>query len=459
MQGNALQTKAMKDCAEQFNTVIVGMGKTGYSCARFLTSKNVKFAMTDSRKTPPMLAVIRKEFAHVPLYTGGFDVQVLESAEHLILSPGVSRLDPAIVAAVRNGARICGDIELFCRQAAAPIVAITGSNGKSTVTTLVGEMVRASGLKAGVGGNLGTPALDLLAEGEVDFYVLELSSFQLETVSSLNAAVAVVLNVSEDHMDRYSSMHEYTEAKARIYAGDGAMVINLDDPAVVNMQRKDRVTRCFTLREPQGDEYGVRSYGDVRWLVRGREQLMPVTKIRMAGDHNVANALAALALGSILNLPKEHMLTVLRTFPGLPHRCQWTGEINGVHWYNDSKGTNVGASCAAIKGLARNRNLILIAGGDGKGADFSSLAEIASTYLRAAVLMGRDGPAIKKMLQNIVPVCDAADMDDAVMKAGRLAERGDVVLLSPACASFDMYEDYRARGEAFKSAVNRLAER
>jgi len=449
----------MKDRVEQFNTVIVGMGKTGFSCARFLASRNVHFAMTDSRKNPPMLTALRKEFAHVPLYTGGFDAQVLAGAEQLVLSPGVSRSDPAIVAAAANGVRICGDIELFCRQAPAPIVAITGSNGKSTVTTLVGEMARAAGLKAGVGGNLGTPALDLLAEGEADIYVLELSSFQLETVSSLNATAAVVLNVSEDHMDRYSSMHDYTEAKARIYAGDGAMVINLDDPAVVNMQRKGRVTRCFTLREPQGEEYGVHSYDDVRWLVRGRAQLMPVTEIRMAGDHNVANALAALALGDILKLPQGHMLNVLRTFPGLRHRCQWTGEINGVRWYNDSKGTNVGASCAAIKGLATHRNLVLIAGGDGKGADFSSLAEIASTYLRAAVLIGRDGPAIKKVLQNIVPVRDAGDMDDAVMKAASLAERGDVVLLSPACASFDMFEDYRARGEAFISAVNRLAGR
>ena len=449
----------MKDRTEQFNTVIVGMGKTGFSCARFLASRNISFAMTDSRKNPPMLTTIRKEFPHVPLYTGGFDALVLAGAENLILSPGVSRFDPAIVAAASNGVTIYGDIELFCRQVAAPIVAITGSNGKSTVTTLVGEMARAAGLKAGVGGNLGTPALDLLAEGKADIYVLELSSFQLETVSSLNAAVAVVLNVTEDHMDRYSNMHDYTEAKARIYAGDGAMVINLDDPAVVNMQRRGRVTCCFTLREPQGDEYGVRSYGEVRWLVRGREQLLLVTEILMAGDHNVANALAALALGDILRLPREPMLHVLRTFPGLPHRCQWTGEINGVRWYNDSKGTNVGASCAAIKGLATNRNLVLIAGGDGKGADFSSLTEIASRHLRAAVLIGRDGPAIKKVLQKIIPVCDAKDMDDAVMQAASLAERGDVVLLSPACASFDMFEDYRARGEAFKAAVNRLAGR
>ena len=459
MQGNALQTQAMKDRTEPFNTVIVGMGKTGYSCARFLASRNVNFAMTDTRKNPPMLAALRKEFAQIPLYTGGFDAEVLASAENLILSPGVSRLDPAIVAAAANGARICGDIELFCRQATAPIVAVTGSNGKSTVTTLVGEMARAAGFKAGVGGNLGTPALDLLAGDAVDIYVLELSSFQLETVASLNAAAAVVLNVSEDHMDRYRSLHDYTEAKARIYAGDGAMVINLDDPAVVNMQRRGRVTRCFTLREPQGDAYGVRSYGDVRWLVRGREQLLPVTEIRMAGDHNVANALAALALGDILKFPKEPMLNVLRTFAGLPHRCQRTGEINGVRWYNDSKGTNVGASCAAIKGLATNKNLVLIAGGDGKGADFSSLAVIASTYLRAAVLIGRDGPVIKKVLQDIVPVCDGGDMDDAVMKAASHAQRGDVVLLSPACASFDMFEDYRARGEAFTSAVNRLAGR
>jgi UDP-N-acetylmuramoylalanine--D-glutamate ligase len=321
-------------------------------------------------------------------------------------------------------------------------------------------MARASGLKAGVGGNLGTPALDLLSADKVDVYVLELSSFQLETVSSLNAAAAVVLNISEDHMDRYSRMRDYTEAKARIYAGDGAMVINLDDPAVVNMRRRGRVTRCFTLNEPQGEDFGVRNYGAGRWLVRGQSQLMPAADIRMAGEHNVANALASLALGDLLKFSTGPMLHVLRTFPGLPHRCQWTGEINGVRWYNDSKGTNVGASCAAIKGLAVNKNVVLIAGGgDGKGADFSTFANIASRYLRAAVVIGRDGPLIKKIIKDIIPVCDAADMEEAVRKSASLAQRGDVVLLSPACASFDMFEDYRARGAAFTAAVSRLTER
>ena len=449
----------MKDRTEKFDTVIVGMGKSGYSCARYLAARKVDFAMTDSRKNPPMLEAMRREYAHIPLYTGGFDAELLSSAEHIILSPGVSRFEPAVAAAAGKGVEICGDIELFCRQAAAPIVAITGSNGKSTVTTMVGEMARAAGFRTGVGGNLGTPALDLLEEGKTDLYVLELSSFQLESVSSLNAVAAVVLNVTEDHMDRYRNLHDYIEAKARIYAGDGAMVINLDDPLVVNLQRRGRVTRYFTLNDPQGDAYGVRSYDDVCWLVRGNEQLLPVTEIRMAGDHNVANALAALALGEIIRLPREPMLKVLRTFTGLPHRCQWVREHDGVRWYNDSKGTNVGALVAAIKGLATGKNLILIAGGDGKGADFSSLAGIAAEHLRAAVLIGRDAPAIKKVLQAVVPVLNAGAMADAVMKAASLAQHGDVVLLSPACASFDMFEDYRARGAAFTSAVHRLAGR
>jgi len=446
----------MTDRGEQYDTVIVGMGKTGFSCARFLASRNIDFAMTDSRTHPPILEAMRKEYAHVPLYTGGLDPDLLSGAQHLVLSPGVPRSDPAIVAAAGNGVSICGDIELFCREATAPIVAITGSNGKSTVTTLVGEMARAAGLRAGVGGNLGTPALDLLAEGVVDVYVLELSSFQLETVFSLNAVAAVVLNVTEDHMDRYENLHDYTEVKSRIYAGDGAMVINLDDPLVVKMQRPGRFIRHFTLHDPQGDAYGVRFFDNVRWLVRGSERLLPVAEILMAGDHNTANALAALALGDMLRLPRAAMLKALRNFPGLPHRCQWVREIRGVRWYNDSKGTNVGAAAAAIKGLAAGKNLVLIAGGDGKGADFSPLAEIASQHLHAAVLMGRDAPAIRKVLQKTVPLYDAGSMDDAVLRAAQVARAGDVVLLSPACASLDMFEDYRARGAAFTAAVMKL---
>jgi UDP-N-acetylmuramoylalanine--D-glutamate ligase len=456
---NAAEKIEMTEADKQFDTLIVGMGKTGYSCARYLFERGAEFAMTDSRANPPMLDQIRKEFPQVPLYTGGFDPGIFATARELLVSPGVSLREPAIVQAVRNGASVCGDIELFCRNAVVPIIAITGSNGKSTVTTLVAEMIREAGLKAGVGANLGTPALDLLRETETDFYVLELSSFQLETVQSLNATAAVVLNVSEDHMDRYADMQEYAGAKARIYAGDGAMIINLDDPLVAAMQRTNRKMIGFTLSEPSDENYGVRVYENERWLVKGKNRLLPAREIRIAGDHNIANALAALALGEVINLPHENMFRVLRTFPGLPHRCEWVADADGIRWINDSKGTNVGASVAAIRGLATAKNIVLIAGGDGKGADFLPLADIADKHIRAAVLIGRDAPLIQKVLQGVVPVEKAKDMDAAVSVAARLAQRGDVVLLSPACASLDMFQDYRARGDAFRTAVLKMVKR
>jgi UDP-N-acetylmuramoylalanine--D-glutamate ligase len=403
-----------------------------------------------------MLNEIKRDYPNVPLYTGGFDPGLLFSAKKLLISPGVSLHEPAIYQAINHGVSVCGDIELFCRHATAPVIAITGSNGKSTVTTLVAEMAREAGLKTGMGGNLGTPALDLLYENEIDVYVLELSSFQLETVSSLNAVASVVLNISEDHMDRYASMEDYTGAKTRIYDGDGVMIINLDDPLLAGLQRSGRKIIGFSLSEPSGENYGVCNYSDTRWLVRGKNRLLPANKIRMTGDHNIANALAALALGEVINIPLECMIKVLRIFPGLPHRCEWIAETDGTPWINDSKGTNVGASIAAIKGLANQNNIVLIAGGDGKGADFSRLAEIAKEYLRAAVLIGRDAPVISKVLQDIVPVKNVNDMDSAVIAAASLAKRGDVVLLSPACSSLDMFEDYRARGDAFRSAVAKL---
>jgi UDP-N-acetylmuramoylalanine--D-glutamate ligase len=441
---------------KQFDTVIVGLGKTGYSCARFLAAQHVDFAITDNRAQPPMLAELQKHYPDVPLFLGRFNADVLQGAGRILISPGVSLHEPAIAIAKGSGIRICGDIELFCQNITAPVLAVTGSNGKSTVTTLIAEMARAAGLITGLGGNIGVPALDLLSEGDVDIFMLELSSFQLETVFSLNAMASVVLNVSEDHMDRYTCLDDYAAAKAHIYDGDGTMVINLDDPLVAGMSRQGRKTVGYSLGNPDAADYGVCRRGNARWLANGSEYLMPVEEVCLKGDHNIANSLAALALGDVINLPREGMLEVLRTFPGLPHRCQRIAEINGVTWYDDSKGTNTGAACAAIKGLSQNRNLILIAGGDGKGADFSNLAMVAADYLRAAVLIGRDGPKIKQVLQGIVPVYEASDMQEAVNKAAEQAMTGDIVLLSPACASFDMFEDYQARGNAFIKAVKSL---
>lgn len=456
LASSAEQLVEMTEHVQKFDTVIVGMGLTGYSCARYLSARGIDFAVVDSRTNPPMLDRLYREFPDVPLYTSGLEESVLCGARRLLVSPGVSLQEPAIRAAATQGVEITGDIELFCRQAAAPIIAITGSNGKSTVATLVAEMAAEAGMQAGLAGNIGVPALDLLEREVYGVFVLELSSFQLELVRSLNARAATVLNVSADHMDRYDSLADYARAKAAIFSGTGTMVLNRDDVLVAGMEQKDRRVIGFTLHEPDENDYGIIIQGDHRWLAHGGTRLLPVDAMQMAGDHNVANALAALALGGELGLDKNAMLDVLKRFTGLPHRCQWIADINKVRWINDSKGTNPGAACAAIRGLAGTNNVVLIAGGDGKGADFSSLAGVAADCLRAAIVIGRDGPRIKSVLEGTVPVHEAQSMESAVHLAANLVKENDVVLLSPACASFDMFEDYRERGKAFTAAVKAL---
>ncbi len=437
----------------RYHSVIVGLGRTGMACARLLARQGVDFAITDSREQPPALASMRQELPDVPLYLGGFDRALLAAASQLLVSPGVSLAEPAIQDAIVRGVPVVGDVELFCHHADAPVVAITGSNGKSTVTTLVAEMARRAGRDVRVGGNLGTPSIDLIGDAPPDLYVLELSSFQLETTHSLRAAAAVVLNITPDHMDRYENVQAYARAKQRIYEGAGTMVINSDDPLVAVMAGESRSVVRFTLGEPDEASFGIIMQGGAPWLAQGQHGLMAVAELRILGDHNVANALAALALGTIMAFPVDAMCAALRTFSGLPHRCQWVTCSNGVTWYNDSKGTNVGATCAAIQGLSGKGPLVLIAGGDGKGADFTPLAKVASGRLRGAVVIGRDAPLIEELLKSVTLVQRAQSMTDAVAKAQDLARPGDCVLLSPACASFDMYTDYAARGDAFISSV------
>ena len=437
-------------------TVIVGLGKTGLSCARFLAARHIPVAVTDTRAAPPGLAQLQQELPDVAVFLNGFSAELLNHAEQVVVSPGVSVRDPVISAAAARGVPVIGDIELFAHEARAPVVAITGSNGKSTVTTLLGAMAQRAGRSTRVGGNLGTPALDLLHEQQPDLYVLELSSFQLETTHSLNAAAAVVLNVTPDHMDRYADVAEYTAAKQRAYRGDGVMVINADDALVRAMANPARTIVRFTLAEPQGGDFGVRMVQGEPWLAHGTQALLPARELHIKGSHNIANALAALALGQVMQLPMTDMLATLREFPGLPHRSQWVGEHGGVEWYNDSKGTNVGATLAALQGLAQTNPtgaIILIAGGDGKGADFSALRPAVAAHARAVVLLGRDAPIIEQALNKAVPIVRATDMHDAVHLAGRLARPGDKVLLSPACASFDMYSGYEERGQVFTAAV------
>ena len=437
-------------------TLVVGLGKTGLSCARHLAAQGVPFVLTDSRAEPPGLQQLQDEMPELTTHLGGFIENDFNQAEQIILSPGISRREDYVQAAEQQGTKVVGDIELFAQAAKAPVVAITGTNGKSTVTTLLAEMAQACGVQVEVGGNLGMPALELLQNDKAELYVLELSSFQLETTYSLNAVAAVVLNVSADHMDRYDSFDAYAQVKQVVYHGDGVMVINNDDPLVKAMSDTARQHIGFGLFAPKEDEdFGLIEKGGELYLVKGQQTLLAVNDMKLAGSHNCSNALAALALGTAINLDLDAMLDVLRNFKGLAHRSEWVAEIDGVRWYNDSKATNVGAAVAALEGMPGT--LILIAGGDGKGAEFSSLRDAVKERVRCVVLLGRDASLIEQAIQGAVPLRHANDMQDAVQQAAKCAERGDSVLLSPACASFDMYTNFEARGDDFISAVGGLS--
>ncbi|MDR2876834.1 MAG: UDP-N-acetylmuramoyl-L-alanine--D-glutamate ligase [Chromatiales bacterium] len=437
-------------------TLVVGLGATGLSCARFLHGLGIEVAATDDRDAPPALAAAREQLPDVALYTGGFSTAALERCEQVVVSPGLSLHSEYIAGAGARGLEIVGDIELFARCADAPVLAVTGSNGKSTVTALLGEMARTCGLNVRVGGNIGVPALDLLAATSPDLYVLELSSFQLETTHSLDARAAAVLNLSPDHLDRYADMAEYTAAKLRIWQGEGVAVINRDDaPLWAARPAAERVVSFGAGAPSDRMSFGLVREGGRVWLARGEERIVAADEMGLRGGHNLLNALAALALGSAGGLPQEGMIAALRSFRGLPHRTQWIGDRRGVAWFNDSKGTNIGATLAAVAGF-ENR-LVLIAGGLGKGQDFAPLREGLAGKARAVVLIGRDAALIEAALAGAVPVLRAPDMTSAVEAAASVAEPGDVVLLSPACASFDMFKGYEDRGERFAAAFERLA--
>ncbi len=440
--------------SRQPGTLVVGLGKTGLSCVRFFERKGIPVAVVDSRAQPPSLETVRRDLPQVPVFTGSFDDSVFAAADRLVVSPGVPVTEPHIAAAYQRGAEVLGDIELFVREAAAPVVAITGSNGKSTVTTLIGEMARQAGVRVAVGGNLGVPALDLLGP-EVELYVLELSSFQLETTRSLHAEAAAVLNVSPDHLDRYPSLEAYAATKASILRGCQHAVVNYDDPLVRGMPGGLARTG-FSLGAPSADGFGLLEDRQGKsWLCRGDNRLLPVDEVLVPGRHNLANALAALALGTAVGLPLEAMLHAIREFHGLPHRTRFVAELNSVRWYNDSKGTNPGASIAALMGLDRgdSSRTVLIAGGECKGASFSELAAAVERYARAVVLIGRDADQVAKALKGAVPISRAESMADAVEQAAEMAEAGDRVLLSPACASFDMFWGFEHRGDVFEALV------
>ena len=447
-----------KQTGVDVDTVIVGLGITGLSCARFLASRGLSFAITDTRITPPGLAELQKEYPDVVTSVGDLDLDLIMHAKQCLVSPGVSVRHPALIRAVQMGVEIIGDIELFARHVDVPVIAITGANGKSTVTTLVYEMAKAAGLEVRAGGNLGTPALDLIGDYEPDLYVLELSSFQLETTHSLNTVAATVLNISEDHMDRYADVADYAGAKERVFQGSGEMVLNADDPSVARMTKVNRHVTRFTLNRPAENEFGVLHENGESWLMFEDRHLMPVSEMKIQGQHNVANVLAALALGKAAGLDEEHMLKVLRNWAGLPHRCQWVAEQNGVDWYNDSKGTNEGATVAAIKSFA-DRPIILLAGGDAKGAKFVELATAAEGRVRLAILFGKDALLLEQKLESVTTVECVKDISQAVSSAFHYAKKDDLVLLSPACSSLDMFANYQERGQAFASAVKELLSR
>lgn len=438
--------------------IVVGLGKSGMSLVRFLARQGVPFAVADTRENPPELATLRLQFPQVEVRCGELDVEFLCRAQELYVSPGLALATPALQEAAKRGVKLSGDIELFARHAKAPIVAITGSNAKSTVTTLVGDMARAAGKRVAVGGNLGTPALDLLAD-DIELYVMELSSFQLETTERLNAEVATVLNVSEDHMDRYADMQAYHLAKQRIFRGARQVVVNRGDALSRPLVADQLPCWSFGLNKPDFKAFGLIEEDGEKYLAYQFEKLMPVRELKVRGAHNQANALAALALAHAVGLPFGPMLAALREFTGLAHRCQWVRELRGVAYYDDSKATNVGAALAAIEGLGADIDgkLVLIAGGDGKGADFSGLTAPVARYCRAVVLLGRDAELIAAALGDAVPLVRVKTLDEAVQRCAELAREGDAVLLSPACASLDMFKNFEERGRLFAQAAEGLS--
>ena len=433
--------------------LVLGLGVTGLSIARYLQRNERDAVFADSRDEPPGIAELQDLWPDAKVVLG--DTKLPPKIDRIIVSPGVSENNEILKKARKKKLEVISDIELFARDAKSPYVAITGSNGKSTVTTLVYHMCRAAGRSVLAGGNLGEPALDLLDEDKPDIYVLELSSFQLQRTQKLPAEVAVLLNVSPDHLDWHTDEDEYRQSKYRIYREARAAVINrADGQAREYAQGMDKVI-SFGLDEPDVGQYGIRRDEDDTYLARGDTLLISTAEMSMVGVHNQANALAALAAGELLGLEMPAMLQVLTEFPGLPHRMQFVARKGAVNYINDSKATNVAAAVASIQSI--NGMIVLIAGGDGKGGDFTELATALDGKLRAAVLIGKDAEAIADAIDTVMPVYFARDMDDAVCRAAAYAESDDTVLLAPACASLDQYENYAARGSAFATAVEALA--
>lgn len=439
--------------------VVAGLGVSGVSAVNFLVENGYQVAVTDSRETPPGHDQIPD---NVQTSFGKLDIDLLLTAEEIILSPGLAPQLPEIQQAIAQGIPVIGDVQLLRRATDVPIIAITGSNAKSTVTTLVGLMAQQAGKKVAVGGNLGRPALDLLKD-KPELLVLELSSFQLETTSNLHASVAVVLNMSEDHLDRHGDMMGYHQAKHRIFQGVKKVVFNRDDSLTRPFVPDATPMQSFGLNAPDMNQYGIlKDLDGTIWLARGRERLLKSADMYIQGTHNVANALASLALGEAVGLPLESMLETLKTFKGLEHRCEYVATIDDVRYYNDSKGTNIGATLAAIDGLghaieAQQGKVAVILGGQGKGQDFTALRSSLQQYVKLVVLIGEDAPVIEQAIAGTTTLLHAESLQQAVELCKQHTQAHDVVLLSPACASFDMFKGYSDRGHQFVACVQTLA--
>ncbi len=444
-----LNVSQHKTALADVNYLVVGLGVTGYSVARYLLGHGYRCRIQDARELTPQLAKLNAEFDAVDFNAGPLNKDLLEWADVLVVSPGLSIQQDAIQQAIDLGKTVVGDIELFARLVDKPVIAITGSNGKSTVTTLVGKMIALDEKAAAVGGNIGIAALDLL-EQSPDFYVLELSSYQLETTTSLQPRVAALLNLCEDHLDRYSGYAEYIQAKLRIYDNASVCVSNLDD----EVTRHDAGDITFSL-SPDSDADFRLLEGDGLWLAHRDEPWINVNDIKLTGRHNWANCLAAMAIAHSIGISRAAIVAAMEAFAGIPHRGQWVAEIDGVEWINDSKATNVGAAQASIEG--RERPVILIAGGQSKGADMTVMSETIRQKVKLALLMGEDAYRLQQAWQDATRVERVRDMQEAVKRAHEVASSGDCVLLAPACASFDMYPKFEARGDDFMQRVRELA--
>jgi UDP-N-acetylmuramoylalanine--D-glutamate ligase len=454
--------------------LVLGLGESGLAMARWCARQGAAVRVLDTRIEPPYLAELRTSVPTAEFHTGamneGFDKRLLAQVDLLALSPGLSAGTMAVIHARALGLPIVGELELFAWgletlgiRHATRVIAITGTNGKTTTTSLTGHLCRRSGRRTGVAGNISPAALTALMdcqdEGNMpEIWVLELSSFQLETLESLNADAATVLNISDDHLDRYIDLDDYAVAKSRVFFGSGVQVLNRDDERVKRMAIAGRPLISFGLDAPGHElDFGIRENRGQPWIVRGDVFLLAVSELPIAGLHNAANAMAALALCAAIGLDPVALLPALREFRGLPHRVERVAEINGITYYDDSKGTNVGATVAALQGMGRK--VVVILGGDGKGQDFSPLKNAVAKHARAAILIGRDGSVIGEAIAGCgVPVVTALDLPEAVRKSVVVARLGDAVLLSPACASFDMFRNYEHRAQVFVDAVRRLEE-